>query len=71
MQQLLGATLERLGGMDFVQDWAEEHPSEFMRLLMAANPDTTAKASGGQTINLNLHPALAPGPLDKGVTIEG
>lgn len=63
MQGLLAETLDRLGGMDFVQEWAEDNPNEFMRLLAAAFP-APQQPSGGQTINLNMHPALAPGPLD-------
>jgi hypothetical protein len=70
MQRLLGATLERLGGIDFVQEWAEENPSEFMRLLMAAHPGGGG-GSSTNTINLNMHPALSPGVLDRGgSTIE-
>ena len=69
MQRLLGATLERLGGIDFVQDWAEENPSEFMQLLMSANP-APGGGSSGNTVNLNMHPALAPGPLDRGKVYE-
>ena len=70
MQQLLGRTLERLGGMDFVQEWAEDNPSDFMRMLLSAHPTAQPNSGGNQTLNLNLHPARAPGPLDKGVTID-
>ena len=64
MQRLLGHTLDRLGGMDFVQEWAEDNPSDFMRLLMAANPAAVANTPGSNQVNVNIHPALTPGPLD-------
>lgn len=64
MQRLLGNTLDRLGGMDFVQEWAEEYPSDFMRLLMAANPSVSGPPAGGNQVNVNIHPSLTPGPLD-------
>jgi len=69
MQRLLGSTLERLGGLDFVEEWAEQNPSEFMRMLMAASPQPAGGGSS-QTINLNMHPALAPGELDRGATYD-
>lgn len=63
--RMLGKTLLDLGGEDFIADWAEEHPSEFMRLMMATvPPQQPAGSKGSNAININLHPGLAPGPLD-------
>ena len=65
MQQMLGAVLDELGGIDFVVDWAEEYPGEFMRLVMAANPPPVQQQRQAQpNISLNIHPGLKPGPLD-------
>ena len=70
MQQMLGQVLDELGGLDFVVNWAEECPGDFMRLLMAATPSPTAGGSGGT--HIHVHPALAPGPLDiEGEVVEG
>ena len=66
MQRLFGAVLDELGGVEFVVTWAEENPDSFMRLLLAANPvPVSGPGSPANTqINLNMHPGLAPGPLD-------
>jgi hypothetical protein len=40
-----------------------------MRMLMAASPQAAGGGSS-QTINLNMHPALAPGALDRGATYD-
>ena len=70
MQRLFGATLDRLGGLDFMHDWAEENPDGFMRLLIAVNPPPMIPAQGPAPntptgrIDINLHPGLAAGPLD-------
>lgn len=64
MQQMLGLVLNELGGTDAIVDWAEENMSDFMRLIMAANPaPVQATGSSGGT-HLHIHPALAAGPLD-------
>jgi hypothetical protein len=72
MQRLLGAVYEELGGLEFVVGWAEDNPSDFMRMLMAANPPLSQHGPGGvPAMNLHIHPGLAPGPLDAhGVTID-
>ena len=73
MQQLLGEVFEELGGIDFVTDWAEENPGDFMRIMMAANPPPIAGpgVSGG-AVHLHMHPALAqPGPLDGTGRLDG
>ena len=70
LQQLLGDVLDELGGIDFIVGWAEENPSEFMRILVAASgptptaPGTPGAPNSSAVLNLHLHPALAPGPLD-------
>jgi phage terminase large subunit-like protein len=62
MQQLFGAVFERLGGLDFMEEWAEEHPGEFMRLFIAVNPPLTHNNSGGGVV-ININPELAA-PID-------
>ena len=65
MQQMLGRVLEEVGGMDFMVDFAEENPGEFMRMLMAANPPPVqSHKAGGGGIHIHVPPTLAPGPLD-------
>jgi len=72
MQKLLGRTLEELGGLDFVVEWAENNPDGFMRLMLAVNPSPQTHGGGGvqgPVINLNLPQGLGPGPLD--ITPDG
>ena len=71
MQRLMGQVLDELGGVDFLVDWAEENPGEYVRILMAANPAPQQIAAapgqpGGSGIHLHLHPSLAPTQLDDG-----
>jgi hypothetical protein len=68
MQRLMGLVLDECGGVNFLVNWAEEYPNEFVQVLMAANP--TAAQSSSNTLNLNLHPSLSAGPLDTGRTFD-
>jgi hypothetical protein len=58
---------ERIGGLDALTEWAEDNPGKFFELMMKAAPIPPAppgKPQGTMTLNLSLHPSLAPGPLD-------
>jgi hypothetical protein len=68
MQRLLGETLEELGGVDFMVNWAEDYPGDFVRVLLAvSNAGARNAPAAGNTNVINVHPALAPGPLDEKV----
>ena len=72
LHQMFIDTLDELGGLDFMVGWAEENPNQFMEILIRLAPPVsspTGSSAGGQVVNLNLHPGLAPGPLD-GVVSE-
>ena len=65
----LADAYEKIGGVAALQEWAEDNPGEFFRMMMKASPPPMQTAKGGQggmTLNLSLHPSLAPGPLDVG-----
>ena len=64
LQRLFGETLRRVGGLDFLQEWAEDNPSDFVRILLATNPAPAAQTNANNQVNVNIHPALTPGPLD-------
>ena len=63
---------ERLGGIDGLQEWAEDNPGAFYQMMMKAAPPPApqTKPQGGMNLHLSLHPSLAPGPLDMGMTYE-
>jgi hypothetical protein len=68
-QRLLGQTLIEVGGLDFMAEWAEDHPEQFMRVVMAAHPAAvTGGGGGGATLNITLPPGCGPGPLDNVVS---
>ena len=59
----------RLGGEDFVVEWAKDNPTQFMQMMVALNPPPRAESKdSGPRISLNIHPSLQPGPLDKVVS---
>lgn len=66
MQRVLATVLEELGGIDFIVEWAEEYPGEFMRMVMAANhvPNQAPSATPSGGVHLHVHPSLQAGPLD-------
>lgn len=77
IHRALGDAFEQLGGVSFLTDWAEQNPTDFVKILLALappptnhgpNPSPSAPATTGG-LHLHLHQGLAPGPLD-GVIIE-
>ena len=61
-------TLNGLGGMDFLEQWAEDNPTEYINILLRLAPLPVAnpqqQGTSAPVYNLNLHSSLAPGPLD-------
>ena len=69
---LLADVLEEVGGIDFVVNWAEEHPTQFMQILMASIPAAVQPKQQDAKLALHIHPGLEAGPLDvQGETIDG
>jgi hypothetical protein len=66
LHKMLVDTLEHLGGIDFLANWAETNPGEYINILMrlAPPPQAAGDGKGANVLNLNVHPSLAPGPLD-------
>ena len=63
---MLSEVLMDLGGKDFIADWAEDNPGEFINIMVKLAPmhQTSQGGSTGPVINLNLPAGLEPGPLD-------
>lgn len=65
--RMLGHTLMELGGLDFVANWAEENPTQFMNMLMACStppPSAAPQQQRDTGIHIHMPPGLGPGPLD-------
>lgn len=62
---------ERLGGEEFLLDWAEENPDKFFAMMAKMAPAAPPKGQHGG-LHLHVHPTLAAGPLDevKGQVID-
>ena len=69
---LLAEVLEEVGGIDFIVNWAEEHPTQFMQILMASVPAAQQPKQQDAKLALHIHPGLEAGQLDiQGETIDG
>ena len=72
---MFAASLERVGGQDFIDEFARNNPTTFMEMLLRlAPPPAPAGGSGGGNaprLELHVHPGLVAGPLDTGQTFEG
>lgn len=67
--QMMGDALEELGGLSFIVDWAEDNPTDFIKImLLLAPPAQVAQATATQ--HLHLHQDLKPGRLDGGLVIN-
>lgn len=69
LQRLFGETFEELGGQDFFTQWAEDNPTMFIQLLIAQQPQPHQQHANPSNV-INIHPGLAPGPLDEKVVSD-
>ena len=70
LKQMLAKTLEDLGGQEFLNGWAEEYPTEYVRIMIGFMPDHTPAAQKQEPgMHLHLHPGLQAGPLDRGPVV--
>lgn len=62
---MLGRVYNRLGGEEFIVEWASENPGAFIRLFAARVPSLTPMNHVQGDIHLHVHHTLAPTDLDK------
>jgi len=61
---IFGNVFERLGGEQFLYEWAEDNPTKFITLMTKMVP-TLQPSSGLQgDVRITVHPALGASPLD-------
>lgn len=62
---IFGSVFQRLGGEDFLYEWAEEYPGAFIRLLTKMTPGLTPTPGFSGDLNLTIHATLIETDLDK------
>jgi hypothetical protein len=56
-----GHVFREMGGVDRLQEWAEEEPGKFYAIFAKMVP----REQGANQINIQINAKLAPGPLDE------
>lgn len=62
---MMARVLDDLGGQDFITDWADDNPGQFINMLMRLAPAAPPKGAVGG-VHLHIHPDLSPTALDVG-----
>lgn len=61
---VFGRVFDRLGGEEFLYDWAEENPGRFITLIVGMTPNLTPMNSVQGDVHLHVHASLQPTELD-------
>ena len=61
---LFGRVFERMGGEEFLFQWAQENPSRFLTLLTKMTPTLTPMSGIQGDVNVHVHQSLIPTQLD-------
>jgi len=62
---IFGSVFERLGGEEFLFEWAEEYPGRFITLLTKMTPGLTPTPGFQGDLHLHIHESLTSTELDK------
>jgi hypothetical protein len=61
---MFGRVFERLGGEDFLMEWAEDNPGRFLSMLVKMTPTVQPTTGHVGDVHLHVHHSLAPTELD-------
>ncbi len=61
---MFGRVFERLGGEDFLYEWAEDNPGRFLSMMTRMTPGLAPTQGLGGDVQLHVHATLAPTQLD-------
>jgi hypothetical protein len=64
MHGLFGNVFMRLGGEDFVYEWARDNPGRFITLLTKMTPGLMPTSGVQGDVHLHVHQTLVPTELD-------
>ena len=66
IHSIFANVLEKMGGEPFIQEWAEDNPTAFVKTLVGMAPGLVPTASLTGDINIRIHNDLGASPLDGG-----
>ena len=66
LHSMFANVLDRMGGEDFLNEWAEDNPTRFLNLMVKMTPGLMPTASLTGDINIRIHNDLGPSSLDGG-----
>ena len=61
---MMGRVFERLGGEDFMFEWAQDNPGRFLGMLVKATPGLAPTQGLQGDVHLHVHNTLGPSELD-------
>jgi hypothetical protein len=61
---MLGRVYERMGGEDFLFEWAQDNPGRFLTMLASSTPSVAPTQGITGDVTLHVHATLAPTELD-------
>jgi hypothetical protein len=61
---IFGNVFERLGGEQFLYEWAEDNPTKFITLMTKMVPTLQPSQGLQGDVRITVHPALGASPLD-------
>ncbi len=61
---MFGSVFERLGGEEFLLEWAQDNPGRFLGMLTRMTPGLAPTTGLQGDIELHVHATLAPTELD-------
>ena len=61
---ILGSVFERLGGEDFIYEWAKDHEGAFIKMLVGATPGMAPTTGFQGDVTLHIHQSLGVSALD-------
>ncbi len=61
---IFGNVFERLGGEQFLYEWAEDNPTKFITLMTKMVPTLQPTNGLSGDVKLVVHPSLMPSDLD-------
>jgi hypothetical protein len=64
MHGVFGNVFDRLGGEDFIYEWAVDHPTQFIKILVSMAPGLMPTAGMQGDVHLHVHHELKPTALD-------
>ncbi len=62
---MLGRVFERLGGEDFMFEWAQNNPGRFLNMMVKATPSIAPTEGLVGDVHLHVHQSLVPTKLDE------